>query len=171
MKNVEDRYAEAARSYFQAAAKLWASDDGREPDHLIAPTLQCLAYALEIAFKCRLFRCGKTPEDARSFGHDLMKMWKTPELEPLRTQAGQICERATYPADWTYQPDDKKCEFLKQLTWLSEIHSHQDVFENGNKISDVSLRYPVPSPINVYPPNFLLAVSEELIDLAIGDVP
>lgn len=76
-----------AREYCLAAEILWKREkDERLP--LVAPASSCLAQGLELFLKALLLDRGATVRELQSeYGHDVFKMWRLPEFEPMRKHA------------------------------------------------------------------------------------
>ncbi|WP_143526237.1 hypothetical protein [Roseivivax lentus] len=144
MTSEKERYEELALNYLLAAQKLWKPDpsDYGDPNHLIAPTLQCLANAFELAFKSLLLAEGKSSEDIRKdYGHDLIKLW---ECEALKGPRKEMQISAMYN------------EFYEQFLVLSKRHMNS----NGAKYL---LRHPSEDRIMVYPPDDLIVAAKTIL--------
>jgi hypothetical protein len=148
------RFSENAGAYLQAAKHLWLANDPRS-DHLIAPTLQCLAYAIELECKAILLREGRYTVDAlkKAFGHSLLKLWDDDGLRCHRARVLRHVEGVLQAGLVQVPPDHRGDAFRRMLESLSELHTNATHY---------ALRYPR-GAVKVYPPDLLIEAAGELL--------
>lgn len=147
-----ERYDETSRQYLCAARLLW-DKELIEKGSVIAPCLQCLAFALELFLKARLLEREPERTDLRKLGHDLDQIWQMKEFEELREEAQRLAMRGAEVVEWSF-PDPEKFTVdwtVKSLSNLCSGDRGKDLCSGDRGKRGIALRYPtgvvlVPQP-------------------------
>ncbi len=139
-----------AKRYLHAAEVLRASAEYRR-GVIMTPPLHLLAHGAELLLKANLIAAGSTAIEARSFGHDIWKLWSDDRNAALRADllkaANEEWVAAKMNPEWQDSfSEDSAALFEEYLKRLSDLHS---------KETDFALRYVRPEGTEVPKPHML----------------
>lgn len=139
-----------ARRYLLASEVLRNSDEYRRGS-IITPPLHLLAHGTELLLKANLIAGGSTAVEARSFGHDIWKLWNNDRNAQLRADLLKAADEEWVAAKMNPAWQDPFSEesadlFVEYLKRLSELHT---------KETDFALRYVRPEGTEVPKPHML----------------
>lgn len=143
-----------AHRYLSAARLLRDSETWKSDAHLIqTPTLHLVAHGAELLLKFRLLEQGHSQAvTAKTFGHDLAKLWAADANAEVRNLVLECAETAwrmaqssnQYSDDFTGDP---RCMLVEALDKLTALHSRETNF---------GLRYTLPANTTAPRPAFLI---------------
>ena len=145
-----------AKRYLHGAEILRAS---RKP-LLITPTLHLLGHGIELFLKANLILEGETADEARSFGHDIWRLWRDDRSATARRDVAATAEEewnaAKLDPRWTDDFNEPATVQLEEyLRRLSQLHSRD---------TDYALRYPRPDGTEGPKPHLLVPTFERTAD-------
>lgn len=125
-----------ARRYLHAAEVLRTSIEYRR-GVIMSPPLHLLAHGSELLLKANLIVSGCNASEARSFGHNIWKLWEHDRNAPLRADLLKAAEEEWVAARknpaWQDTFSEKSAVLFEEyLKRLSDLHS---------KTTDFALRY------------------------------
>lgn len=158
------RYFQGSLAFFRVA-ELALKENKR--DALIAPICQNLGLSLELMLKANGLRLGKSEEEVRQFGHDVIKMWNDQVLSrDIKSVAENfsisfvqlVCAGPGQVADpKTLMPPVD--ELNRHMKWLSDGYC---------KKTGYALRYPRAESTTVPSPEFLIPLFDSVLDEIAG---
>lgn len=127
---------------------------------LITPTLHLLGHGIELFLKANMVFGGATAAEARSFGHDIWRLWIDDRNQTARQDTTAAAEEEWNAAKsdprWTDDFNQSATVQLDEhLQRLSQLHSSR---------SDFALRYPRPDGIEGPRPHLLVPSFERIVD-------
>jgi hypothetical protein len=126
------QFAIGAQQYLMASTILMRSAEFRQrPTLLFRPISQNCAQGVELLLKYPLARAGLTGKQiAQAFGHQLMELWTSPVVAPIKPHLYRYAEEAWNEArgsgDWPDTFEEDPVAALEEMVGvLAHLHSSQ----------------------------------------------
>lgn len=154
-----------ARRYLHAAEVLRASAEYRR-GVIMTPPLHLLAHGSELLLKANLIASGCNASEARSFRHDIWKLWNDDRSAPLRADILKAADEEWVAAKMnpTWQDtfsEDSAVLFEEYLRRLSDLHTNE---------TDFALRYVRPEGTDAPKPHLLGPTMYRVADQYVRDM-